>query len=174
MLLALSPIWELITEGMTKLVRCGEPGFEGKKEAKNFQMHRYGKTLQEVTSMSNYTSHKIKGLLSMFALVTVATLAVPYTALSAGRAAGNSGAVGRSGSFRQHFSHGFRHSRFFDGDGFFGDGFDGGDVTVEQSQSAPTVAPVPVNRRYVQPRWVDGGYGVQVLEPGYWVSTDRE
>jgi len=174
MLLALSPIWELITEGMTKLVRCGEPGFEGKKEAKNFQMHRYGKTLQEVTSMSNYTSHKIKGLLSMFALVTVATLAVPYTALSAGRAAGNSGAVGRSGSFRQHFSHGFRHSRFFDGDGFVGDGFDGGDVTVEQSQSAPTVAPVPVNRRYVQPRWVDGGYGVQVLEPGYWVSTGNE
>ena len=172
MLLALSLIWELVTEGMTKLVRCGEPGFEGKKEAKNFQIHRYGKTLKEVTSMSNYTSHKIKGLLSMFALVTVATLAVPYTALGAGRAGGNSGAVGRSGSFRQHFSHGFRHSRFFDGDGFFGDGFDGGDVTVEQSQPALTVAPVPINRRYVQPRWVDGGYGVQVLEPGYWVSTE--
>jgi hypothetical protein len=165
----------LITEGTTKLVRCGEPGFEGKKEAKNFQMHRYGRTLKEVTSMSNYTSHKIKGLLSMFALVTVATLAVPYTALGAGRGAGNSGAVGRSGSFRQQtFSHGFRHSRFFDGDGFVGDGFDGGDVTVEQSQPAPTVAPVPVNRRYVQPHWVDGGYGVEVLEPGYWVSTDKE
>ena len=70
--------------------------------------------------MSNYTSHKIKGLLSMFALVTVATLAVPYTALGAGRGGGHSGAVGRSGSFRQHFSHGFRHSRFFDGDGFVG------------------------------------------------------
>ena len=123
--------------------------------------------------MSNYTSHKIKGLLSMFALVTVATLAVPYTALGAGRAGGNSGAVGRSGSFRQQtFSHGFHHSRFFDGDGFVGDGFGGGDVTVEQSQPALTVAPVPVNRRYVQPRWVDGGYGVQVLEPGYWVSTE--
>ena len=121
--------------------------------------------------MSNYTSHKIKGLLSMFALVTVATLAVPYTALSAGRAGGNSGAVGRSGPSRQQtFSHGFHHSRFFDGDGF-----GGGDVTVEQSQPAPTVAPdKPVNRRYVQPRWVDGGYGVQVLEPGYWVSTGKE
>src|SRR5438132_12210479 len=113
MLLALSPVWELVTEGMTKLVRCGEPGFEGKKEAKNFQMHRYGKTLQEVTSMWNYTSHKIKGLLSMFALVTVATLAVPYTALSAGRAAGNSGAVVRSGWFApQRLSHGVRHSSF--------------------------------------------------------------
>ena len=124
--------------------------------------------------MSNYTSHKKKALLSMFALVTVATLAAPYTALGAGRAGGNSGAVGMSGPSRQGFSHGFHHSRFFDGDGFVGDGFDGGDVTVEQSQSAPTVAPVPVNRRYVQPHWVDGGYGVQVLEPGYWVSTDKE
>src|ERR1700741_2525111 len=99
--------------------------------------------------MSNYPPQKKKGLLSMFALVTVATLAAPYTALGAGRAGGNSGAVGRSGSFRQQtFSHGFRHSRFFDGDGFVGDGFDGGNVTVEQSQPAPTVAPEPVNRRY--------------------------
>jgi len=113
----------------------------------------------------------------MFALVTVASLAAPYTALGAGRAVGNSGAVvGVSRpSGQQTFSHGFRHSRFFDGDGFVGDGFDGGDVTVEQSQPAPTVAPdKPVNRRYVQPHWVDGGYGVEVLEPGYWVSTDKE
>ena len=127
--------------------------------------------------MSNYTSDKKRGLLSMFALVTVASLAAPYTALGAGRAVGNSGAVvGVSRpSGQQTFSHGFRHSRFFDGDGFVGDGFGGGDVTVEQSQPALTVAPDrPVNRRYVQPRWVDGGYGVQVLEPGYWVSTDKE
>ena len=130
--------------------------------------------------MSNYSSHKKKALLSMVALVTVATLAVPFTALGAGRAVGHSGAVGMAGSSRQHFSHGFRHSRFFDGDGFVGDGFvgdgfDGGGVTVEQSQPAPTVAPEkPVNRRYVQPHWVDGGYGVEVLEPGYWVSTDKE
>ena len=120
--------------------------------------------------MSNYTSHKKKGLLSMFALVTVATLAVPYTALGAGRAVGNSGAVvGVSRpSGQQTFSHGFRHSRFFGGEGF-----GGADVTAEQYQPAPTVAPdKPANKRYVQPRWVDGGYGVQVLEPGYWIDTE--
>src|SRR3989442_1741147 len=137
--------------------------------------------------MSNYTSHKKKGLLSMFALVTVATLAVPYTALGAGRAVGNSGAVvgvsRPSGqqtfshgpvvgisrpSGQQTFSHGFRHSRFFGGEGF-----GGADVTAEQYQPAPTVAPdKPANKRYVQPRWVDGGYGVQVLEPGYWIDTE--
>jgi hypothetical protein len=120
--------------------------------------------------MSNYTSHKKKGLLSMFALVTVATLAVPYTALGAGRAVGNSGAVvGVSRpSGQQTFSRGFRHSRFFGGEGF-----GGMDVTAEQYQPAPTVAPdKPANKRYVQPRWVDGGYGVQVLEPGYWIDTE--
>ena len=120
--------------------------------------------------MSNYTSHKKKGLLSMFALVTVATLAVPYTALGAGRAVGNSGAVvGVSRpSGQQTFSRGFRHSRFFGGEGF-----GGADVTAEQYQPAPTVAPdKPANKRYVQPRWVDGGYGVQVLEPGYWIDTE--
>src|SRR5947208_867072 len=126
--------------------------------------------------MSNYTSHKKKGLLSMFALVTVATLAVPYTALGAGRSLGAGCAVGNSGavvgvsrpSGQQTFSHGFRHSRFFGGEGF-----GGADVTAEQYQPAPTVAPdKPANKRYVQPRWVDGGYGVQVLEPGYWIDTE--
>ncbi len=142
--------------------------------------------------MSNYASHKKKGLLSMFALVTVATLAAPYTALGAGRAAGNSGAVvgvsRPSGqqtfshgpvvgvsrpSGQQTFSRGFRHSRFFGGEGFGGEGFGGMDVTAEQYQPAPTVAPdKPANKRYVQPRWVDGGYGVEVLQPGYWIDTE--
>ena len=125
--------------------------------------------------MSNYASHKKKGLLSMFALVTVATLAAPYTALGAGRAGGNSGAVvGVSRpSGQQTFSRGFRHSRFFGGEGFGGEGFGGMDVTAEQYQPAPTVAPdKPANKRYVQPRWVDGGYGVEVLQPGYWIDTE--
>jgi hypothetical protein len=26
-------------------------------------------------------------------------------------------------------------------------------------------------KTYVQPRWVDGGHGVQVLEPGHWVES---
>src|SRR5262245_52291989 len=29
------------------------------------------------------------------------------------------------------------------------------------------------NRIYVQPRWVDGGYGVEVLQPAYWTDPKR-
>ena len=43
-------------------------------------------------------------------------------------------------------------------------------VIIQQFQPAPTAEPSKPaeNRIYVQPRWVDGGYGVQVLQPGYW------
>src|SRR5712692_6450591 len=123
--------------------------------------------------MSNYTSHKKKGLLSMFALVTVATLAVPYTVLGAGRAVGNSGAVGVSSPHgQQPFPRHFHGSRFFGGDEF-----GGAEVIIEQqSQSAPTTeAEKPAKKGiYVQPHWVDGGYGVEVLEPGYWIDTEKE
>jgi len=27
---------------------------------------------------------------------------------------------------------------------------------------------------YVQPQWVDGGYGVQVLEAGHWTDPEKE
>jgi hypothetical protein len=61
--------------------------------------------------------------------------------------------------------HGFHHRGFVGGDG--------GVITVEQPQPTGIIqAQQPVHKgRYVQPRWVDGGYGVQVLEPGYW--TDK-
>jgi hypothetical protein len=29
------------------------------------------------------------------------------------------------------------------------------------------------NRIYVQPRWVDGGYEVGILEPGYWTVSKQ-
>ena len=29
-----------------------------------------------------------------------------------------------------------------------------------------------LNFLYTQPHWVDGEYGVEVLEPGYWTDTD--
>ncbi len=29
------------------------------------------------------------------------------------------------------------------------------------------------NGIYVQPRWVDGGYGVEVLQPGYWADPKQ-
>ena len=84
------------------------------------------------------------------------------------------------GGQQTHFR-GFHRRGFFDGDGFFdGGGFFNGDggvgVTVEQAQPAPITEPQqPTHKgRYVQPHWVDGGYGVQILEPGYWTDTESE
>ena len=72
---------------------------------------------------------------------------------------------------RQIHSRGFHRRGFFDGDGFFDAG--GGVIPVEQPEPAAMIQPQqPVHTgRYVQPSWVDGGYGVQVSEPGYW--TDK-
>jgi hypothetical protein len=73
---------------------------------------------------------------------------------------------------RQTRLHGFDRRGFFVGDGFFG-GDGGVTVTGEQPQLTEIIQPQePVRKgRYVQPRWVDGGYGVQVLEPGYWTDN---
>ena len=63
---------------------------------------------------------------------------------------------------------------------FFGYGFGGGGVYGEQpaiiiQQFQPPVAAQSSeptkNRIYVQPRWVDGGHGVEVLQPGYWTDA---
>ena len=109
--------------------------------------------------MTTYNTRRKKGFRWLFALVTVTTLAVPYLAFGAGQS------FGRSGSFTASRMH---RDRF----GFFGgDGFDDQGVTIiQQSQSTPTTEPsAPTeNRIYVSPHWVDGGYGVQVLQPGYW------
>ena len=66
---------------------------------------------------------------------------------------------------------------------FFGYGFGGGyGVYGEQpaiiiQQFQPPVfaqaSEATENRVYVQPRWVDGGYGVQVLQPGYWTTPKK-
>jgi len=91
----------------------------------------------------------------------------------AGPAFRNSGTF-RSNSHGQHsFSHRFHRFGFFGGDGFDdfgGDGFDNQDGTIIQPvQAAPSTEPEPTeNGIYVPPRWVDGGYGVQVSQPGYW------
>jgi hypothetical protein len=44
------------------------------------------------------------------------------------------------------------------------------EIFIQQFQPAAATEPrePATNRVYVQPHWVDGGYGVQVLEPGYW------
>jgi hypothetical protein len=48
-------------------------------------------------------------------------------------------------------------------------------IIIQQFQ--PAAAPEPsepaTNRVYVQPRWVDGGHGVEVLKPGYWTDPKQ-
>ncbi len=38
----------------------------------------------------------------------------------------------------------------------------------------PNPGNLPKREIYVQPQWVDGGYGVQVLEPGHWGDPEKE
>jgi hypothetical protein len=73
---------------------------------------------------------------------------------------------------RQHFfSHPFFPFGFAAVDGF-------GDREVIIIQNSPPASafesrqPV-INRIYVPPRWTDGGYGVQVLQPGYWTDPKQ-
>ena len=115
--------------------------------------------------MTTYNPHRKKGLRCLFVLVTVATLAVSYVALGAGPGFRNSGSV-RSRSHGHHsFSHPFNRSGFFGGDGLDDQNF----IIIQPVQAAPSIKPEPTeNRIYVPPRWVDGGYGVQVLQPSYW------
>jgi len=48
-------------------------------------------------------------------------------------------------------------------------------VTILQTPAAPSPEPskTPKNRVYVQPRWVDADYGVQILQPGHWIDLDN-
>ena len=119
--------------------------------------------------MTTYNTRRKRVFRCLFALVTVTTLAVPYVALGAGHAFRNSGTF-RSNSHGQHsFPHRFNRFGFFGGDGL--DDFGGGglDASIQPVQPAPSSEPEPTeNRIYVQPRWVNGGYGVQVSQPGYW------
>jgi hypothetical protein len=120
--------------------------------------------------MTTNNTRRKKGFRCLFALVTVTTLAVPYIALGAGAGFRNSGTF-RSSSHGQHsFPHRFNRFGFFRGDGFndFGGAVADQDITTTQPvQPAPSTEPVE-NGIYVPPRWVDGGYGVQISQPGYW------
>jgi hypothetical protein len=87
-----------------------------------------------------------------FILAIGITLTQPYLAFGAG----------------QTRMHGHRFG-FFGVDGL-GDQGDQQVIIIQQPQPAPTAerSKPAENKIYVQPRSVDGGYGVQVLEPGYW------
>ena len=115
----------------------------------------------------------------IFAIGIILTL--PYLAFGAARSFGGSGRFRGSTIDRQHsFLRPF--NRFgvvpFNGFGWFGVG--GVDdeqpvIIIQQFQPAPITEPrgPATDRIYVQPRWVDGGYGVQVLQPGYWADAKQ-
>ena len=107
--------------------------------------------------MTTHNTRRKKCFQCLFALVTVATLAVPYLAFGAG-------------PFRLRSSR-LKGTATFSPLWMFWWGRTGrSDVTIiQQVQPAPTTTPKPAeNSIYVPPRWVDGGYGVQVLQQGYW------
>jgi hypothetical protein len=126
-----------------------------------------------------------------FILAIGITLTLPHFAFGAARSFGGSGRFKASGihrqpSFLRPFHDLDRSGRFHRQDFFLhpfhGFGFGGGVVVseqpvviIQQFQPAPvTESREPViNRIYVQPRWVDGGHGVQVLQPGYWTDAKQ-
>ena len=125
--------------------------------------------------MTTYNTSRKKRFRCLFALVTAIVLTVPYVAFGAGPAFSRSGSSTASGMHRRpSFSHGFDRFGFFDGDGLDDQG-DQQVIIIQPSQPAPSTEPsAPAeNRIYVQPHWVDGGYGVQVLQPGYWTTPKK-
>jgi hypothetical protein len=101
-----------------------------------------------------------------FILAIGITLIQPYLVFGAAQSFGRAGS---SGASRMQGQRPFNRFGFFGVDGL-GDQNDQQVIIIQQSPPAPTAKPSEPaeNRIYVQPRWVDGGYGVQVLQPGYW------
>ena len=123
-------------------------------------------------------SGRTRPIIFGFILAIGIPLTLSHFAFGAARSFGGSGRFRGSTIHQQHFfSHPF--NRFgFNRFGWFG----GGGVVdeepviiIQQLQPAPAVqAREPAaNKIYVQPRWVDGGYGVQVLQPGYWAGPKQ-
>jgi hypothetical protein len=111
-------------------------------------------------------------------------LTLPHFAFGAARSFGGSGRFRGSTIQRQHFISPSFNRFGFNRCGFngFGCGFLGGGgivdepvIIIQQFQPAATAqASEPAeNKVYVQPRWVDGGYGVQVLQPEYWADPKQ-
>jgi hypothetical protein len=119
-------------------------------------------------------SRSTRPIIFGFLLAIGITLTLPYIAFAAAHSFGGL----RPMVHRQHFfSHPF--NRFgFNRFGFFGVGGVVDEqpvIIIQQFQPAAAAQPSEPaeNRIYVQPRWVDGGYGVQVLQPGYWTDPKR-
>jgi hypothetical protein len=119
------------------------------------------------------------------------TLSLPHFAFAAARSFGVSGrfrgsTIHQQPSFLRPFHDLDRSGRFhrqdFFSHPFNGFGFGGGIavseqpvVIIQQFQPPPITEPrePATDRIYVQPRWVDGGYGVEVLQPGYWTDAKQ-
>jgi hypothetical protein len=132
-----------------------------------------------------------KPIIFGFVIAIGITLTLPHFAFGAARSFGGSGrfkapGIHRQQSFLRPFHDLDRSGRFhrqdFFSHPFNGFGFGGGVVVSEQ----PVVIiqqfqPVSINEPtepakkgiYVEPRWVDGGHGVQVLQPGYWTEPKQ-
>jgi hypothetical protein len=122
-----------------------------------------------------------------FVLAIGITLTLPYIAFGAAHTFGGSGRFRGATIHRQRpFLHpinrfGLRpFNRFglvpFPGFGWFGGGGVYGEqpaIIIQQFQppAAAQSSEPTKNRIYVQPRWVDGGHGVEVLQPGYWTDA---
>jgi hypothetical protein len=105
-----------------------------------------------------------------FVLAIGITLTLPYLAFGASRSFGGSAG---STMHRQHsFSRPFNRFGWFGGGGVIDEQ---PVIIIQQFQPAPVAErrEPATNRIYVQPRWVDGGYGVQVLQPGYWADPKQ-
>ena len=108
----------------------------------------------------------------IFGLIFAITLIFPYLAFGATRSPGSPGRFRGSTVQRQpFFPHPFNRFGFIGVDGLGGDQV----IIIQQFQSPVATEPSEAseNRIYVQPQWVDGGYGVQVLKPGYWTASKQ-
>ena len=108
-----------------------------------------------------------------FILALGITLTLPYVAFGAAHSFGGSARFRGSTMQRQH-----SFSRPFNRFGFVGVGGVVDEqpvIIIQQFQpaAAAQVSEPAETRIYVQPRWVDGGFGVQVLQPGYWADPKQ-
>ena len=108
----------------------------------------------------------------IFSLILAAgfTSTLPDLALGAARGAGKSRGSWGSKAHRQHV----QPFGGFVGWGW-GEPAEQQIIIIQQTQPAPASEPTEPAKKgiYVPPRWVDGGYGVQVLEPGHWVDPEK-
>jgi hypothetical protein len=107
-----------------------------------------------------------------FILAIGITLTLPYIAFAAAHSFGGSRSFRAPGIHGQPF-----FPRPFQPFGFVGGGGVSEQPVIIIQQFQPAAAAQPSepaeNRIYVQPRWVDGGYGVEVLQPGYWTDPKQ-